>query len=345
MPKTLSQVTSLLLFNSSSNPYNLDDFDIQADIEREERRRATALILHEAPKILSLGEDMRFRKQDYNFQPQMADMPKMEFAEALNIAGIASIGWDDEDEDEDDGTNFFGGGFGTPNKPKVQGKAEPGLPSLSQPKGPALPNLGPLPSTTPPLPNLGPAPTAAPPLPSLGPAAKTTAPPPLPGLGPAAKTTASPPLPGLGPAAKTTAPPPLPSLNPAPKANASVPPPLPNLGATPSVEAYKPPPPPKDVELPPPSSDRSALLASIRTENPMSRLRKTPAADSAKGPAKTLSKNPMDLLKEKIAQRNRELNVKTEEVKQPSEKPFPRSMTAVQLKPKGSDSEWSSDSD
>jgi hypothetical protein len=53
----------------------------------------------------------------------------------------------------------------------------------------------------------------------------------------------------------------------------------------------------------------------------------------------------MDLLKEKIAQRNRELNVKTEEVKQPSEIPFPRSMTAAQLKAKRSDSEWSSDSD
>lgn len=319
MPKTLSQVTSLLLFNSSSNPYNLDDFDIQADIEREERRRASALTLHEAPKILSLGEDVRFRKQDYNFQPQMADMPKMEFADALNIAGIASIGWEDEDEDE--GDDFFGGGFGAPFKPKTQGKTEPGLPGLpreealpSLPKGPSLPNLGPPPvQAAPPLPSLGPTPTTAPPLPSLGSTPKQ-------------------------------APPPLPSLGSTPK---QAPPPLPNISAPPpALPDYKPPPPPKDVDLPPPTSDRSALLASIRSNDPMSRLRKTPVAETsaAKPPAKGLNRNPMDVLKEKIAARNRELNVKTEEVVRP-DIPFPRSQTTMPPDKKGSDSEWSSDSD
>mmetsp|Transcript_32626 Transcript_32626/g.56677 ORF Transcript_32626/g.56677 Transcript_32626/m.56677 type:complete len:479 (+) Transcript_32626:2215-3651(+) len=324
MPKTLSQVTSLLLFNSSANPYNLDDFDIQADIEREERRRANAMILHDAPKILSIGDDVRFRKQDFNFQPQMADMPKMEFADALNIAGIASIGWEDEDE-EDEGDDFFGGGgFGAPMKSgsKAASKAEPGLPSLpradslpSQPKGPALPNLGPPP----------PAATPTPPLPSLGPAPTQQAPsnPPLPSLGSAPK--AAPPA--AKPAVQTPA---LPQIAPTPT------PPLPSV-----------PPPPKDVDLPPPSSDRNALLASIRTENPMARLRKAPdapASTTAKPAAKGLARNPMDVLKEKIQQRNRELNVKTEEAVR-ADIPFPRSQTTIPPDKKGSDSEWSSDSD
>ena len=193
----ISNAASFLLFNSHSNPYNMDFQEATVEKKPINADRTVSVNLPDAPKSMQDTEDFtKFGKMDYVFQPDAKETPKVALPAQLNIPGIANLDWDD-DLDEDFTSNFSM----APPRPSVPRSAEPAKAEPVQEKMPSLPSLPSLPgssqSSAPPPPP-APASKAPPPPPPPPP---TRAPPP-----PPAKGTPPPPP----PASKGPPPPPPP---------------------------------------------------------------------------------------------------------------------------------------
>ncbi|KAH3881712.1 WASH complex subunit 1-like [Dreissena polymorpha] len=190
LPKKIPSVSSLLLFNTSENPYKkyvmLDPLGVitktRTALEEEE------LTMADAPKTIKTNEDLqRLQSENYFYVPGIGEVPELNVPIALpNLLGVA----DDVTYSAEQGSSIA---------PSVIGSGIPELPSVV-PEAGTLP-MGPTsaPTGAPPPPPPGPPPSGPPPPP----------PPPPPGPPP-------PPPPG-------GAPPPPPAPGPPPPPSADVP--------------------------------------------------------------------------------------------------------------------------
>ena len=273
VPQDVSNSSTFLLFNSHSNPYNMDFTEIAPEKKQTLNDRTVSVNLPEAPKTMQEAEDFsNFGKKDFVYQPDTKETPKVDLPAQLNIPGIANLDWDD-DEDDDFSSGFT---FAASKTVSSSGQSAPSVkPEAPQEKMPALPSL----------PNFDSRPSNP----------QSTAPP------PPAQSKAPPPPPP--PPAPSRAPPP-----PPPPSNSRAPPPPP----PPSGGKAGPPPPPKDVPQNLAEGGRGDMLAAIksRQNNPLAGLKKTetvdksaPAIKGSSNAAASGKKDPFSLLKEQIGLR------------------------------------------
>lgn len=164
LPKNLPSVSSLLLFNTTENPYKKyivrDSLEgaktkTRANIAEEEEK------LHEAPETITHGEQMeRGHKDSLLYVPLMPELPELDVPDMLpSLQYVAS-------------DMYYQGDAGASIAPSVA-SIIPELPNLADPDAPAAqesPELPPLeeagapPPPPPPPPS---APIAAPPLPTV----------------------------------------------------------------------------------------------------------------------------------------------------------------------------------
>jgi hypothetical protein len=276
-PQDISNSSTFLLFNSHSNPYNMDFTEIAPEKKQTFNDRTVSVNLPEAPKTMQEADDFsNFGKKDFVYQPDTKETPKVDLPSQLNIPGIANLDWDDDEDDD------FSSGFSLGPPRSVPSSAPSGNVSKPEPpqeKMPALPSLPSLDGRS-----SAPAPVSKP----------SNAPPP-----PPPQTKAPPPPP---PPPQSRAPPP-----PPPPQSRAPPPPPPSSGKAP------PPPPPKEAPSNLSAGSRGEMLAAIRArqENPLAGLKKTETVDksvpSIKGSGGSASasgkKDPFSLLKEQIGLR------------------------------------------
>jgi hypothetical protein len=242
-PKNITQADSYVLFNSTQNPYRVEVIELVNERGPDIMNARNSVVIPDAPLTLNGADDFKAEpKGEFAFRPEHKQGPAMNMPSKLDIPGIATLDWGDEEENEDFGDSYFGFSK-NPSfaKPAATSTQTPTPTSTTQPSiSSTAPQAPPLPSSN------------APPAPAL-PISKAPQAPPLP------SNTIAPP------------PPPLPSNSIAPG-----PPPLPAV----SIHAANKPP----VESAPPADDNkiNALLADIRCENPMARLRKTKQAENTK---------------------------------------------------------------
>eukprot|EP01083_Nonionella_stella_P140298 429938_1 len=98
-PESISDVDSMLLFNTAENPYKKDiSLDNLEGVSGKDREKETEE-LEEAPQTIVDGDQMpHFGALDYGFQPKMVDVPTFDFDSILpNLPGIADISWSAEE--------------------------------------------------------------------------------------------------------------------------------------------------------------------------------------------------------------------------------------------------------
>jgi WAS family protein 1 len=200
LPSNIPSVSSLLLFNTTENPYKkyvmLDPLGVvtktRAALEEEEARIA------EAPSTIVHNEELyRASAENFLYIPELGTVPEIAVPDLLpNLPGVA----DDLAFSADQGPSIA---------PSVMGSNMPDLPSVS-PEHDALPT-GPTSTMLPPAPS-GPPPPEPPPPPSGG-----LPPPPPP---PSAPPPPGPPPPPPPPGPPPPGPPPPPAIDDAPKSSA-----------------------------------------------------------------------------------------------------------------------------
>ena len=276
LPRNLPSVSSLLLFNTSENPYKeYTDVNLfsQSRAERviaQKRRLGAAGNIHEDFTTKATADE-------YGFKPEMEDAPDLyeDIGEDLPLDDIAILDWQGQDMAEGDTI-----------APSRRGRGEHSeLPSVSEMAGirPSKPLKAP--------PQLTSGPSGNAPLQITAPPGMTSAPPPPPGM--TGKAPPPPPPPTGGPKGVPPPPPPPPGKLPPPAPPGKAPPPPPPPPGTgnkmpppapPTGKAPPPPPPPPGGPsganappadgLPAPQSGRDALLAAIRSVNKNDILKK-----------------------------------------------------------------------
>ena len=271
IPEDISNSSSFLLFNSHSNPYNMDFTEIAVEKKQTNNDRTVSVALPEAPKSMQESEDFsKFGKTDFVYQPDTKETPKVDLPAQLNIPGIANLDWDD-DEDDDFSSNFAFGATkapsqGTSSTPKNTAER----PQEKMPALPSLPGLESKPASNPP-----PQQTKAPPAPPA----------------PAQQTVSRPPPPP--PPQSNSRPPPPPP--PPPSSKAPPPPPPKDLPFNPSQG----------------DRGQMLAAIKARQENPLAGLKKTETVDKSgpiiksggAAPSSSGKKDPFSLLKEQIGLR------------------------------------------
>lgn len=165
LPKNLPSVSSLLLFNTTENPYKKyvvrDPLEgaktkTRANIAEEEEK------LHDAPETITHGEQMkRGQKDSLLYVPLMPELPELDVPDMLpSLQFVAS-------------DMYYQGDAGASIAPSVA-SIIPELPNLADPDAPAAQETPELPppieeagGPPPPPPPPPPAPIAAPPLPTV----------------------------------------------------------------------------------------------------------------------------------------------------------------------------------
>ena len=169
LPRHLPSVSSLLLFNTTENPYKkyvvLDPLEgaktkTRDKIGEEENK------LSEAPVTITKGEELQRGQQDsIMYVPLMPELPELDVPEMLQLPYVAS-------------DMFFQGDSMASIAPSLANTTVPDLPNLADPDAPAATAAaaagGPPPPDTgggggaPPPPPPPPPPVDAPPLPPVG---------------------------------------------------------------------------------------------------------------------------------------------------------------------------------
>ena len=277
VPQDVSNASTFLLFNSHSNPYNMDFTEIAPEKKQTMNDRTVSVALPEAPKTMQEADDFsKFGKKDFVYQPDTKETPKVDLPAQLNIPGIANLDWDD-DEDDDFSSGFsFAPAKAMPSSGQSAPAVKQEAPQEKMPALPSLPNFDSKPASQ----------SSAPPAPPAPPVQSRAPPPPPP-----------------PPASRAPPPPP-----PPPSSSRAPPPPPPASGKAPP-----PPPPPKDVPQNLAEGGRGEMLAAIRSRqnNPLAGLKKTetvdksaPAIKGSSNPAASSGKkDPFSLLKEQIGLR------------------------------------------
>lgn len=182
-PKTITQADSYVLFNSTQNPYQVEVIEMATDKGPDIMNARHSVVIPDAPLTLNGGDDFKAEpKGEFAFRPEHKQGPAMNMPSKLDIPGIATLDWGDEEEDEDFGDSYF-----SFNK-------NPSFPS--KPVSAASASSQPISTTQ--------TPSAAPPAPAL-PVSKAPPPPPLP------SNSIAPPPPPLPSNSIAPPPPPLPS--------------------------------------------------------------------------------------------------------------------------------------
>lgn len=237
-PKNITQADSYVLFNSTQNPYRVEVIELVNERGPDIMNARHSVVIPDAPLTLNGADDFKAEpKGEFAFRPEHKQGPAMNLPSKLDIPGIATLDWGDEEENEDFGDSYFGfsknPSFTKPSSTTTPAPAQPST-STSQPSiSSTAPSAPPLPASNVPQ---------APPLPG----SKAPVPPPLP------SNSIAPPPPALPSNSIAPGPPPLPAV---------------------SIHAANNP--PAASEPPADDNKRNALLADIRCENPMARLRKT----------------------------------------------------------------------
>ncbi|XP_045129327.1 WASH complex subunit 1-like [Portunus trituberculatus] len=222
LPPHLSSVTSLLLFNTTHNPYKkymvLDPLGVVSGTRGVAPRSRAGTepdmshTLHDAPATMQDGDkDILVAKDGYQYLPDLPDVPDLDLPMELpSLTGVANDLLYEGGADHniapsltlhDGPLSFFSSSTPSPSQPSAQPSTQP----PSQPPSHPTPTLAPAPAQPP---------TSVPPPPP--PPVSSAPPPPVPAPTPSAPTTGAPPPPPPPP------PPPLPPAT-APPAPESVP--------------------------------------------------------------------------------------------------------------------------
>ena len=168
LPKNLPSVSSLLLFNTTENPYK--KYVLRDPLEGAKTKTRDTVVeeeskLHEAPETIIHGEQLeRGQKDSLMYVPLMPELPELDVPDMLpSLQYVAS-------------DMYYQGDAGASIAPSVA-SIMPELPNLADPGAPAVqgtPELPPPvedggapPPPPPPAPPPPPGPIAAPPLPTV----------------------------------------------------------------------------------------------------------------------------------------------------------------------------------
>lgn len=282
MKDSISYLTSLFIFNTKLNAYQTVVSEMNPEMAQLQLKDASRADMPGA-RPLTTQDPLSHVKQEFNFQPDSGKALDVQMPTELPLSGIAAFDWGD---DEDDSDAIFMPGTA---KPRPEGQSQP-APAAQKPAEalPSLPSFDGSASPKPAATQQKPAesrpkevPSPAPSRPQA-PALNLSTPPPAPALNLPNLSSAPPAAPTLN----------LPSIPQAPKL------PVINLSGGASAPGV----PPKDiVNLPKPADPaaRVALLDSLRTDNPLARLRPT----KTKEPPRPGQKSAMDALKMQVQKR------------------------------------------
>ena len=169
LPRHLPSVSSLLLFNTSENPYKkyvvLDPLE-GAKTKTRDKIGEEEKELSDAPVTITKGEELQRGQQDsIMYVPLMPELPELDVPEMLQLPYVAS-------------DMFFQGDSMASIAPSLANTAVPELPNLADPDAPAAVSSQPPPpgptdtggggGGAPPPPPPPPPPMDAPPLPPVG---------------------------------------------------------------------------------------------------------------------------------------------------------------------------------
>ena len=297
MKDSISYIMSLFIFNTKLNAYQTVVSEMNHDMAHLQVKDANRADMPGA-RPLTVQDPLSHVKQEYNFQPDSGKALDVQMPTELPLSGIAAFDWG-EDDDEDSNAIFLPGAY----KPKTE---SPSQSAPAQKPAEALPSL--------PVIDAGQSQkTAAAPAKVTAPPAKASQP-----TVPSAPSLNLPSIP-QAPVIKPPVPaaPSLPSIPTAPSL------PVIDLSSAPKLGA-----PPKDIaELPKPTDPaaREMLLSSLRTDNPLARLRPT----KTKEPPKPGQKNAMDQLKMQVQKRFEAIH--NTEVEISKAKPQPVKKTEIEI--------------
>ena len=105
MPQ-LSNLTSLILFNSTENPYKVDLTQIKTKKASEAFSDQRSDSLPEAPISLLEDKGLMYQEKELDFKSTDQDGPQMEMPQQLNIPGIANLNWEEDLDSEDFSTGL-----------------------------------------------------------------------------------------------------------------------------------------------------------------------------------------------------------------------------------------------
>ncbi|KAL0225434.1 hypothetical protein RCL1_003346 [Eukaryota sp. TZLM3-RCL] len=167
-PSTLSSISSVLLFNASTNPYREADTVDNLSTLRSRRAASTKAELFQAPESVNKGDGLQhFSQHSYEFKPAAVPIPAFNLpAQLPELKQVASdLSWADAVNYADFVPSFS---VNSQAPTVVTSQVAPPGPTLAPPPvsslpPPPLPPAGTLPP--PPLPLPGSKPMAAPPLP------------------------------------------------------------------------------------------------------------------------------------------------------------------------------------
>lgn len=99
LPDRLPSVSSLLLFNTSENPYktylSLDNLEGKAPAEREAEKQALAA----APKTVAEGDELpEASRLQFGYKPQLGEVPEFVLPNNLDLPNVADIVYADSSE-------------------------------------------------------------------------------------------------------------------------------------------------------------------------------------------------------------------------------------------------------
>lgn len=280
MKDSISYLTSLFIFNTKLNAYQTVVSEMNPEMAQLQLKDANRADMPGA-RPLTAQDPLSHMKQEFNFQPDSGKALDVQMPTELPLSGIAAFDWGD---DEDDSDAIF-----TPGSAKPKSEAPKQPPPAAQKPAEMLPSLPSFDGSASPKPAAAqpkqaeskPSQTLATPSRPPAPVLNLATPPPAPALNLPSLPSAPPQAPALN----------LPSVPQAPKL------PLVNLsGGSKLPEA------PKDIaSLPKPADPaaRTALLDSLRTDNPLARLRPT----KTKEPPRPGQKSAMDALKMQVQKR------------------------------------------
>lgn len=279
MKDSISYLTSLFIFNTKLNAYQTVVSEMNPEMAQLQLKDINRADMPGA-RPLTAQDPLSHMKQEFNFQPDSGKALDVQMPTELPLSGIAAFDWGD---DEDDSDAIFMPGSAKPKSeapkqasptPQKPSETLPSLPSFDGSASPKPAAAQPRQAESRPSPVEASRPQA--------PVLSQAIPPPAPALNLPSLSSAPPPAPALN----------LPSIPQAPKL------PVINL----SGGSSKPPEAPKDLaSLPKPADPaaREALLDSLRTDNPLARLRPT----KTKEPPRPGQKSAMDALKMQVQKR------------------------------------------
>ncbi|KAL0235429.1 hypothetical protein GEMRC1_002011 [Eukaryota sp. GEM-RC1] len=177
-PLSISSLSSLFLFNSSSNPYRQydDTMDNLAGV-REKRERSLKQELFQAPDSVVKGDNLpEFGAHSYEFRPTAVPIPAFNLPSQL--PELRAVATDLEYEDQNQYYNEFVPSYAKEQENSNAPPPPPIVKTANAPASGAPPPPPPPPSGAPPPPPLPPA--GGPPPPPLPPPSGAPPPPPLP---------------------------------------------------------------------------------------------------------------------------------------------------------------------